>query len=119
VVDPDFKAYTRREDGALIVEIQGELDLATVRELGPLLEQAASAQEPVVVDLCGCGFIGSIGLASLIRLRIRMSKQHRSLMIACLPKTAPARLFELAANGVFELFGSRREALDHLQRRLV
>jgi anti-anti-sigma factor len=119
VGEPEFKAYTRQENGALVIEVHGELDLATVRRLGPLLDEAEHAEEPVVIDLCKCGFIGSIGLASLIRLRIQMVKQHRELMIVCLPRAAPARLFELAANGVFDLFGSRREALEHLHRRPV
>jgi anti-sigma B factor antagonist len=52
-------------DGVGIVRVLGELDLANV----PVLHDACTAFDgmPVVVDLSGCDFIDSSGIAALVQ----------------------------------------------------
>jgi anti-sigma B factor antagonist len=62
-----FEATEKIVTGVRIVEIRGELDIATssrVREL--LSEAAADDDRPLVVDLRECPFIDSTGLATLL-----------------------------------------------------
>jgi len=69
--------------GAL-VEIAGELDIATVSRVNDALgaEPAASAVA-VVVDLTGVTFIDSTGLAALVKAELALADRDGRLAIAC------------------------------------
>jgi anti-sigma B factor antagonist len=52
----------------LLVAVRGELDLGTAPQLEELLEPAlASGSSPVAIDLSGCEFIDSTGIALIVR----------------------------------------------------
>lgn len=52
----------------LLVAVSGELDLGTAPRLEELLEPAlAAADSPVAVDLTGCEFIDSTGIALIVK----------------------------------------------------
>jgi anti-sigma B factor antagonist len=66
--------------GVPVVRVTGEIDMSTASALGERLsgafEDAAGdaspdAPRPVVVDLSGVGFLGSVGLALLVEYRER------------------------------------------------
>ncbi|WP_229370885.1 STAS domain-containing protein [Umezawaea beigongshangensis] len=66
--------------GVPVVRVVGEIDMSTASTLGERLsaafEDAAAdaspeAPRPVVVDLSGVGFLGSVGLALLVEYRER------------------------------------------------
>ena len=59
----DFKARTATLDGfdGLLVSVDGELDMATVRTLAEPAELAVSGSCPLVLDLSECSFIDSMG----------------------------------------------------------
>jgi anti-sigma B factor antagonist len=62
-----FQATERILDGVRIVAIDGELDIATSPQMRELLSHAAKdVNRPLVVDLTGCSFIDSTGLATLL-----------------------------------------------------
>jgi len=51
-----------------LVAVRGELDLGTAPQLEELLEPAlASGDSPVAIDLAGCEFIDSTGIALIVR----------------------------------------------------
>ena len=96
--------------GAL-VEIAGELDIATVSRVNDALgaEPAASAVA-VVVDLTGVTFIDSTGLAALVKAELALADRDGRLAIAC--PEGPARLL-LDVTGLAEqlgVFATRAEA---------
>ena len=63
-----FEARSEELNGVLVVAVSGELDLGTAPRLEELLEPAlASAGSPVAVDLSGCEFIDSTGIALIVR----------------------------------------------------
>jgi anti-anti-sigma factor len=52
----------------LVVTVAGELDLGTAPQLEELLEPVlASSDSPVAIDLSGCKFIDSTGIALIVR----------------------------------------------------
>jgi anti-sigma B factor antagonist len=62
-----FEATEKIVTGVRIVEIHGELDIATSSRVRDLLsEAAADGDRPLVVDLRECPFIDSTGLATLL-----------------------------------------------------
>jgi anti-sigma B factor antagonist len=69
VVTPvPFEARSEKRDGVLLVAVRGELDLGTAPQLEELLEPALSSSDsPVAIDLTGCEFIDSTGIALIVR----------------------------------------------------
>lgn len=50
-----------------MVAVRGELDLGTAPELQAPLDAAVAAGEPLLLDLSGCEFIDSTGIAMIVR----------------------------------------------------
>ena len=65
---PEFSVLSQRTGGTLVLELAGELDLDGTSELDRALHAAmASDAERIVLDLEQLRFIGSSGLACLVR----------------------------------------------------
>jgi len=88
-------------DGVVIVNIAGELDMATVRTVDPLLDDAVGRGRPVVVDMTGLTFFSSTGLTVLARL-----DEHRRLAALDLRLVADQRavILPLQLTGLEHLF---------------
>jgi anti-sigma B factor antagonist len=74
-------AGVKERDGAVIVELVGELDLYNahlVRE--QLFAAAASEPERLIVELSGVTFIDSTGLGVLIEARTRLANRRAFLL---------------------------------------
>lgn len=65
---PEFRCEVRERDEAAVVELHGELDLATAPEAEARLHQLAGEKKRVTVDLRGLTFLDSTGLSMLVRL---------------------------------------------------
>jgi len=62
-----FDATEEVVQGAWVITIVGELDIATSPRVRELLSDAARDEErPLVIDLTGCDFVDSTGLATLL-----------------------------------------------------
>jgi anti-sigma B factor antagonist len=82
-VPEHFKVAVEDRDGATVLTLSGELDLAA----SPMLEQKlehALGQPPalVIVDLRQLEFIDSTGLSVLVRARQRAQEQSRRFVLA-------------------------------------
>ncbi len=72
-------------DGITVVELDGEIDIATAEEAFTRITTAA-ADSCVVVDLSAVDFIDASGVNALVRaLRAAMRTQHH-LLLACPPR---------------------------------
>jgi anti-sigma B factor antagonist len=76
-------AGTRRENGAVVVSLAGELDLYNANEVrDALLAACAEKPERLVVDLAGVTFIDSTALGVLIEARTRLPNRGGFLLAA-------------------------------------
>jgi anti-sigma B factor antagonist len=100
-----------QRDGAVVVQLVGELDLYnahTVRD--HLLAAVADAPERLVVDLSGVTFIDSTGLGVLIEARTRLTNRRAFLLAA--PGLETKRALEISGlDRHFAVHGSLDEAL--------
>ena len=63
------------EDGVRVITVKGELDLNTAPELETPLEDAlAEGDNSILIDLSGCEFIDSTGIAVIVRAWQRVGK---------------------------------------------
>src|SRR5215218_6235476 len=105
-------------DGVRLLEVFGELDLATAPRLCSLLDAARLQRvKRLVVDLTGVDFCDSTGLRALMGASMELRVSGGRLAVAALPGGAVARLFDMT--GIREslhTFDTQREALHSVAR---
>ena len=86
---------SRRDGDAVIIILQGELDLASAPDLERELKDAeATSPNRVTIDLSGLGFMDSTGLQALLRARERAGSASYELTLRRGPHQVQ-RVFEL------------------------
>ena len=105
-------------EGVRLLEVFGELDLATAPRLCARLDNARSERvRRLVVDLTGVDFCDSTGLRALMGASTELRHAGGRLALALLPGGAVARLFDIA--GIREsmpAFDTQAEALASVAR---
>jgi anti-anti-sigma factor len=79
-------AYSIRDAGEHVVQLEGELDLASAPELRKRFDEADG---PLVLDFAGVTFIDSAVLKELLRARVELAERGLRLVLAGVP--APVR----------------------------
>jgi len=81
--------------GALVLRVEGELDLSTCEELEAAIREAEGSNPPtLVLDLSGVTFLDSMGLGTLVKADERARAQGRRLLLVAPPEPA-ARVFRI------------------------
>ena len=81
----------RTVDGAVVLAVRGELDLANKRAMHAALEDAlADAGRAVIVDLSDVRFMDSTGLALMLNAARRLTRRQLGFAVAC-PADGPVR----------------------------
>ncbi len=70
-----------RPSGGSVVTVFGELDVSTASEMRRALEQALEHGGDVEVDLRGCTFVDSSGIATLVWAAWRLKEQDRKMLL--------------------------------------
>jgi anti-sigma B factor antagonist len=89
------------EDGVRVLTVHGELDLNTAPELEAPLEDAIGGPEDVsiLIDLSGCEFIDSTGIAVIVRAWQRVGKNGSEEgdgdLVLCCSNDQVQRLLEI------------------------
>lgn len=100
-------------DGVRLLEVFGELDLATAPKLCSRLDAARGRRtRRIVVDLTGVAFCDSTGLRALMGASTELRHAGGRLAVAVLRDGAVSRLFDVT--GIREslpTFDTQREAL--------
>lgn len=94
-----------------LVTVLGTIDMLSAPRFTGALEQARAAQRDVVVDLAGCPFTDSSGLAAIIGLHLALREAERRLILVAPEGTSPGRLLDLTLAGVVERAPSVEAAL--------
>jgi anti-sigma B factor antagonist len=92
---PRFSARSWGADGWSVVELAGELDLASVARAEADLTRAEREGAGLVLDLRALEFIDSTGLRLVVRAAGRLHERGGRLVVARGPR-AVHRVFELA-----------------------
>ncbi|MDQ3404021.1 MAG: STAS domain-containing protein [Actinomycetota bacterium] len=82
-IPSQFAVRVDRFTAAAVVRVLGEVDLATVAMLDRAIGDAFALEpQRLVVDLTRCGFLGAVGLTSLVRATRRGTRSGTSVMVA-------------------------------------
>ncbi|MET0237638.1 MAG: STAS domain-containing protein [Kibdelosporangium sp.] len=107
-----FSWHVTEQTAAVVVEVAGEIDLASEEDFAVVLEQALDGSAPVIlVDLSGVTFLGSAALHVLLEANRDAGRQRREFRVAHGGSFA-ARVLEVAGlNQVLAVFQTAELAL--------
>jgi anti-anti-sigma factor len=106
---------THPRGGISVVEVRCELDMQTAPALAHLLVQELSAGcRALVVDLRGCEFLGSSGLAALVEGKHRADSRSTSMVLAATNRSAVRALQVTGLESMFETYPSTDDAVSAL-----
>ena len=105
-------------DGVRVLEVFGELDIATAPRLCSAIDAARIHRvKRLMIDLTGVDFCDSTGLRALMGASSEMRVSGGRLAVACLPGGSVSRLFELVgARETLRVCDSPAEALASVAR---
>jgi anti-sigma B factor antagonist len=109
-----FVAATEQlENGAPVISVLGEVDLATVPAFKQtLLCAAEDGTGEVIVDLTGCSFLDSRGLGALLATRGRLERSNRRLALV-LSHPSVIRIFQITQfDELFEIYPTLGAAVN-------
>ena len=113
--NPDELAISHYvSDGALIIEVAGEIDLHTATELQRSVDRLSPFPHPVTLDLAGVGFIDSTGIRALLAINNRASETTGESLKIVNPTDSTRRLLELTGiDKILNLEGASRDPERH------
>jgi anti-sigma B factor antagonist len=97
--DEPFQVLSSSRDDSVIVEVRGEIDLATAPELmrgvEAGLDAGPSGVRRLVIDLSDVGFLDSSGLNTLVRLRRLLDGRGIAFRLVSPADRAVRQVFEI------------------------
>lgn len=105
-------------DKALVIELQGEVDVYTAPQLKQeIIEQLGAGKNQIVVNLTGVQYLDSTGLGVLIGGLKRAREKDGELTLIC-PNQRIFRIFEITGlSKIFSIYQNETEALGVLAGR--
>jgi anti-anti-sigma factor len=91
-----FSVAHRALHGSVLVEVEGEIDVATTPALSAALRAAVDVGPHVHVDLGACDHLDCGGLAALLRAQWIARARGGDLVLRAKPRSAPALLLWLS-----------------------
>ncbi len=95
VVDEQFSTEVAQVDGATVIHVRGEIDIATCERLRDAIEPHLGPKQTIVLDLSGVQFMDSSCLHILERARGTLTADGGSLILRN-PSDAARRLLTAA-----------------------
>lgn len=92
---PAFSARAERRNGAAVVVVAGELDLAAVDTLRTVLARPEAQSDTLIFDLRDVTFIDSSGLSVIVASHQRLRQAQGRFAVVIAHPSSVLRLFEL------------------------
>ncbi|MGW7272668.1 STAS domain-containing protein [Streptomyces sp. NPDC054864] len=113
--DSDQQPRVYDHDGAVVLELHGEVDLLAYQRIAPLLDPiTAGTAATVVIDLTHIAFFDCSGLGLLVRARRRTKARDARLAVVC---THPLTLRVLRLTGLTPMLSPVSTLEEALRQR--
>jgi len=109
----DFQVSTTPIDGkgALIISVEGELDIATVEQLAEPVGIAVAKGRHLVLDLSACPFIDSTALAFVLRTHSALAADGKAMAVVAGRGEVRKLLYLTAIDRSVPVFAKRGDAV--------
>lgn len=105
------------DGGVRALSVRGELDLNTAPELQrPLDEAVNGGRASILIDLSGCDFIDSTGIAVIVRAWQRVGEDGDGNLVLCCSNDQVERLLKITGvESSISILPNREAALERLR----
>ncbi|TML98833.1 MAG: STAS domain-containing protein [Actinobacteria bacterium] len=101
------------EDGLVLIDVRGEVDLFSVDELRAALEDAEEAGHVrLIVDLSAVNMIDSTGLAALVGVHRRLLRVGGEMIVIISSAKVWSKFTMTGLDNVFPVASTRQEAIS-------
>jgi anti-sigma B factor antagonist len=109
----DLSIVSRTINTSRVLELAGELDLATVETFRDLLRGLSlEERQQLVIDLTGLHFCDSSGIAALLSARARALAVHGEIMLAGVPNHLRRVLAVVGLDQMFPMYPTTQDAIE-------
>ncbi|MEV0321180.1 STAS domain-containing protein [Streptomyces sp. NPDC050658] len=114
--EPHPPTRTYGLDGAVVVELHGEIDLLAFQRINPLLDPiTAGTAEKVIIDLTETTFFDCSGISLLVRAHRRTTARGARMSVVC-PRALTLRILGIAGlTAMLSPVPTLQAALDSLE----
>ena len=98
----DFSTEVAEVDGATVIAVRGEIDMATCERLRDAIEPHLGPAQAIVLDLSEVRFMDSTSFAVLVQARGRLTADGGSLVLRNPSKAARRVLTTAQARGLLD-----------------
>jgi len=103
---------------AQMVAFHGELDASAAPDLAARLDEVLEGTSgALLIDLCGCTFIDSLGIATLVRGSREMLDRGRAVVVAVPSPQVRRTLALTGVDSILQICWSRADALASLSEQ--
>ena len=95
-MEPNFSTEVETLEGATLIRVRGEIDIATCERLRDAIESHLGPEQKIVLDFAGVEFMDSSCLNVLVQARGALTADGGSLVLRN-PSPLARRLLEIAA----------------------
>lgn len=114
MIEPNVHMQVRKQPGASVIEIQGEVTGFAEEALMNAYNEAGGQTPVVILDFSGLDYMNSTGIGLLVTLLIRAQRQQQRL-IACGLSSHYRQIFDLTRlDEAFSVYNTTDEALAAL-----
>ena len=106
----DFGVEIIPAGGTAVVAVRGDVDLASAPRVVEALTAAVENHPAVLVDLCECTFMDSVGIGTVLSAARQAKARDVRFAVACTPGGAPQALFDLVIGHTLFATSPTREA---------
>jgi anti-sigma B factor antagonist len=111
-VQSHFRVEVHSADGATVIAVSGELDLASSPALQEELDRVAADSALLIIDLRELDFMDSTGLSVLVRAHQRAEEQGRRLAMVKGPQQVQRLLSLTGVSDRLRVADTPEELLD-------
>ena len=102
---------------ALLIAVNGELDLSTCDQLKPAADEAVFGHRPLILDLADCTFIDSSGLRLVLQIANGLAEDEVPMAVVA-GESSVRKMFSLTAiDQTIPVFDTRQQALAWLDEK--
>jgi anti-anti-sigma factor len=107
---PDFSTEVAEVDGATVIYVRGEIDMATAARLRDAIEPHLGPEQSIVLDLCGVRFMDSSCFHVLLQARGTLTVDGGSLVLRNPSRAARNLLDRVQAEQFLQIEADERRA---------
>lgn len=95
MTDPGSLVQSEVENGRIVIQLRGEIDLSNVEGLEAQIDHAIADAQDVILDLTAIEFIDSRGLRLLKRVSTTVAGRNGTLVVVAPPNTVVRSVLDM------------------------